>query len=116
VPKDVGSIRGHREQRAPPARSHERADRWPKPAAVTGPEQQMRNLRKIPGVQVFDHGQHRVHPDQWQIQVEIRDARTAEALRERGIKVELWELPTAQELEEDVGGRGASGKPIKRRQ
>jgi hypothetical protein len=63
------------------------------------------------GISVQDHGQQRVHPDRWRIQVDIADPRAAAALRARGIKVELGEYPTAEELREDIGPAPSRAKP-----
>ena len=71
----------------------------------------MLELPQMEGVTILDHGQHRVHPDLWEIEAVIRDARAAAALRKRGIQVELGEEPTEQELKKDVPGPDAAGKP-----
>jgi len=105
--RDVGSLAG-RPLAADGRR--ERAGRWPKPATLTGPEPQMRELPQMEGVSILDHGQRRLHPDRWQIQAEVRDARAAAALRERGIEVKLGEYPTEQELKEDRPGSDAFAK------
>jgi len=102
----VGGLAGH-----PPAPRAERArgDRWPKPATLTGTEPLMLELPRMEGVTILDHGQRRVHPDLWSIQAYVHNARAAEALRKRGIKVELGEDPTEEELKKDISPN--AGKP-----
>ena len=78
-------------------------ERWPKPAQVTGTREQLEGLPRMPGIQVHDHGQQRVHPDRWRIHVDIIDARAAAALRARGVEIKLGEYPTADELRKDAG-------------
>jgi len=104
--RDVGGLAGH-----PPAPRAERArgDRWPKPATLTGTEPLMLELPRMEGVTILDHGQRRVHPDLWSIQAYVHNARAAEALRKRGIKVELGEDPTEEELKKDISPN--AGKP-----
>jgi hypothetical protein len=99
------------EPHVPPAR-HVKRERWPRPAKATGTERQLEGVRLMPGIKVFDHGQERVPPDRWQIQLEIADPRAAAALRKRGVQLELGDYPTEEELREDLGP--APG-PAKRR-
>ena len=110
--RDVGGLAGH-----PPAPDgrRERSGRWPKAATLTGPEPLMEELPQIEGVTILDHGRGPVPPDLWEIEAVIRDARAAAALRKRGIRVELGEEPTEQELRKDTSGPDASGKPRKPR-
>jgi hypothetical protein len=65
----------------------------------------------MPGVTISDHGERRVHPDLWSIEAVVHDARAAEALRKRGIRVELGENLTAEELKDDVPAPDAFRKP-----
>jgi len=110
--RDVGGLAGH-----PPAPDgrRERTGRWPKPATLIGPEPLMVELPQMDGVSILDHGQHRVPPDLWHIEAVIRDARAAEAVRKRGIQVELGEDLTEEELRRDTPGPHTSGKPHKPR-
>jgi len=67
------------------------------------------------GITVYDHGQQRVHPDRWQIEVLIDDPRAAAALRKRGIRIELGDDPTEEELRDDVSSPGPNPARAKRR-
>jgi hypothetical protein len=110
-PVDVGGLAG---QPPPPERRRVRGDRWPKPATVTCSEPLTEELPRMEGVTILDHGQRPVPPDLWEIEVVVRDARAAAALRKRGFKVELGEDPTEKELKDDVSSPGASKKAPKR--
>jgi hypothetical protein len=98
----------------PPA-SRAKRERWPKPATVTATELQLEDLPKMRGITIYDHGQQRVDADRWEIEVLIADPRAAAALRKRGMRIELGDDPTEEDLREDVSSPGSNPARTKRR-
>ena len=60
--------------------------KWPKSGRVSGTEEQLLKLVKIPGVTVDDHGQRRLGPGRWQVTVNVSDQQGIEGLRRIGLE------------------------------